>query len=178
MSRSAALAMPATNRAARLRRVWVAALTLVIAGNVHAESASGAINYASKAGRVAVVVKHAYLVKGPDAATGKRIRRIVLSAADAAAKMDACDNMMCSDGGIGEGMTVDLDAGPRLNYWIVANGQRIQYSGTAVPTSLAFSVDTAQRVAGTLTIDDRAAGGPQIRIEFDATLVKEFSKPM
>ena len=30
-------------------------------------------------------------------------------------------------------MTVDFDAGPRLNYWVVANGQKIQYSGTAKP---------------------------------------------
>jgi hypothetical protein len=143
-----------------------------------AESASGSIDYASKAGTVAVSVKHAYLVKGPDAASGKSIRRIVLSVVDVAGKINACGNMMCSDGGIGEGMTVDLDAGPRLNYWIVANGQRIQYSGTAVPASLKLSTDSMQRVAGSLIIDDRSAGGPAIKVEFDATLVKEFSKAM
>lgn len=103
------------DRSPTLRGFFVAALTSVAAGGVHAESASGVIDYASKAGTVAVAVQHAYLVTGPDAASGKTIRRIVLSVSDAAAKINACGNMMCSDGGIGEGMTVDLDAGPRLN---------------------------------------------------------------
>jgi hypothetical protein len=88
----------------------------------------------------------------------------------------ACNNMMCSDGGIGEGMTIDLDAGRRLNYWVVGNGQRVQYSGTAEPATLVLTVDTPQRVAGTFTVDDRAAGGPQVRVEFDASLVKEVTK--
>ena len=33
---------------------------------------------------------------------------------------------MCSDGGIEEGMTIDLDAGERVNYWFVANGQLVR----------------------------------------------------
>jgi hypothetical protein len=161
------------------RRRWCAgAAILLLAGTASAESAGGAIDYASKVGTVTVAVKHAYLVEGPDVASGKNIRRIVLSVADVASKINACGNMMCSDGDLAEGMTVDIGAGPRLNYWIVANGQRIQYSGTAVPASIKLTVDTAQRVAGTLVIDDRAAGGPSIRVDFDAPLLKQFGKAM
>jgi hypothetical protein len=36
-----------------------------------------------------------------------------------------CENMMCSDGGIEEGMTIDLDTGERVNCWFVANGQLV-----------------------------------------------------
>ena len=31
----------------------------------------------------------------------------------------------------GEGMTLDLDSGSRLNYWFVGKNQLVQYSGTA-----------------------------------------------
>jgi hypothetical protein len=146
-------------------------------GIAYGDAASGSITYQTKAaGLLTIAVKHAYLMKGPDFAAGKVIRRVVLSVADASPKLMACNNMMCSDGGIGEGMTIDLDAGRRLNYWVVGNGQRVQYSGTAEPATLVLTVDTPQRVAGKFSIDDRAAGGPQVQVEFDASLVKEVTK--
>jgi hypothetical protein len=155
----------------------LSAALFITSAAAFADAASGTITYQTKsAGVMTVAVKHAYLMKGPDFAAGKAIRRVVLSVADAAPSLNACDNMMCSDGGIGEGMTLDLDAGRRLNYWIVGNAQRVQYSGTADSSSLILTADTPQRVAGKLAIDDRAAGGPQIQVEFDATLVKEVTK--
>ena len=84
--------------------------------------------------------------------------------------------MMCGDGDMTEGLTIDLDAGARINYWFVAEGQRVQYSGTAEPSSLTLSSDTDQRVAGTWRLDARPAGGPQVQIEFDAPLLKVFTK--
>jgi hypothetical protein len=83
---------------------------------------------------------------------------------------------MCSDGDIGEGMTLDLDSGSRLNYWFVGNNQLVQYSGTADPATLKLTADTPQRVAGKWELDARAAGGPKVDVEFDATLIKELSK--
>ena len=35
--------------------------------------------------------------------------------------------------------------------------------------------DDAKRLAGTLSIDDSAAGGPRLEVEFAATLLKEFT---
>ena len=35
--------------------------------------------------------------------------------------------MMCGDGDMSEGLTIDLDAGARINYWFVAEGQRVQF---------------------------------------------------
>ena len=141
-----------------------------------ADSAKGTATYQGKSGAIAVTIAHVYLVKGPDAMTGKLIRRLVLSSEDVSTKLSNCATMMCSDGDIGEGMTLDLDTGPRLNYWFVGSNQRVQYSGTADPATLALTADTPQRVAGKWTLDARAAGGPMVDVEFDATLIKELSK--
>jgi hypothetical protein len=142
-----------------------------------AMAASGTINYQSKAGAVVVNVANVYLVKGPDAVSGKTIRQLIFTSADVGAKLQACASMMCASGNVTEGMTVDFDAGPRLNYWVVGNGQKIQYSGTAKPNeTLKVTADTVQRLAGTLTIDDGAMGGAKVNVSFDATVVKQFSK--
>ena len=138
--------------------------------------AKGTITYKGKSGPIVVTIKHAYLVKGPDLVSGKTIRRVVLSVVDVGPKLTACTTMSCSDGGITEGMTIDFDAGPRLNYWFVGDNQLVQYSGTAEPASLKLTADTPQRLAGKWDYDDSAAGGPRVQIEFDAPLVKEITK--
>ena len=154
----------------------VAAAVAFASAPANAGDAKGTITYKFKSGEIVVKIKHAYLVKGPDVVSGKTIRRVVLSVADVSAKLGACATMMCSDGDITEGMTIDFDAGPRLNYWFVGNDQRVQYSGTAEPASLKLTADTPKRLAGTWDYDGSAAGGPRVQIEFDAPLVKEVAK--
>ena len=140
-------------------------------------TAKGSLTYKAKSGPITIAPKFAYLVKGPDAVdAGKTIRKLIFSTADLGAKIDACKTMNCTDADLGEGMTVDFDAGPRLNYWVVLNGQRVQYSGTEPPAALKLATDTPQRLAGTLAFDGGAAGGPQVAIEFDTPLVKEVTK--
>ncbi len=146
------------------------------AANADPGAATGSISYRSKAGAIVVRPKYAYLVKGPDTVTGNVVRRIVLSATDLAPTLKSCTTMMCGDGDMGEGLTIDLDAGARINYWFVADGQRVQYSGTAEPSSLQLSTDTGQRVAGAWHLDARRAGGPEVQVEFDAALLKVFTK--
>ena len=120
-------------------------------------------------------IKHVWLVKGPDTADPKvTIRRLVFSATDIGAKLKACKKMSCVDSDLDDGVTVDLDAGPRLNYWVALKGQRIQYSGTAKPETLKTSANTPARVAGTLAIDDTKAGGGKIDIVFDVPLLVEM----
>jgi hypothetical protein len=144
------------------------------AGAVEARDATGTISIKSKTKPVVVTVKNAYLVRGIDIVSGKPMRRIVISVADVAGALKACATMSCSDGGIGEGMTIDLDTGARVNYWVVGNDQLVQYSGTADPTSLKLTTDTPQRVAGSWDLDASGSGGPVIKIAFDAALVKEI----
>ena len=139
-------------------------------------SAKGSANYTSKKGPVTVTFKHAYLVTQPEMGGGKPIRRLVLSVDDVTAALKACKTSMCTDGGIGDGMTVDFDSGPRLNYWFVANDQLVQYSGTVEPSAARLTTDTPARVAGTLKFDAAGAAGPTVDVTFDASLVLEVSK--
>jgi hypothetical protein len=141
-----------------------------------AGEARGVIAYSYKGGAIVVNVRHAYLFKGPDVVSGKPIRRVVLSVADVSAKLAGCATMLCSDGDIVEGMTIDFDAGPRLNYWVVGNNQLVQYSGTADPSTLKLAVDTPSRLAGKWDLDGSATGGPKIQVQFDASLVKTVTK--
>ncbi len=156
--------------------------TVVIAGtslfssSVRADSVSGTVSYQSKAGPINVAVKNVYLVKGPNSMDGKVMRRLIFTSLDLGAKIKACASMSCSDSDLGEGLEVDLVAGPRMNYWFVGNGQKVQYSGTAKPETLTLTTDTPQRLAGKLAIDDSAAGGAKVNVEFDASLLKEFAK--
>jgi hypothetical protein len=165
----------------RRRSTAVAEITLgaalaLAAFGASADGARGTASYQDRTGPVVVTIAHVYLVRGPDAMTGKIFRRLVLSSEDVSAKLANCATMMCSDGDIGEGMTLDLDSGSRLNYWFVGKNQLVQYSGTADPASLQLSADTPQRVAGKWALDARGAGGPKVDVEFDATLVKELTR--
>jgi len=151
----------------------LAAIALAISLPVHAAdgTASGTVVYKGKT----VTIKHVWLVRGPDTFDPRAtIRELVFSAADIGEKMKACKKMSCLGGNLDEGLTVDLDAGPRLNYWLVLDGQRVQYSGTAKPETLKATANTPERVAGKLTIDDSKAGGGKIDIDFDAPVLAEL----
>lgn len=161
----------------RLSTLLLAVAGALFSAAVGAETASGTINYQSKAGALAINAANVYLIKGPDAISGKMIRELIFSPADIGAKLQACATMSCASGSVTEGMTIDFDVGPRLNYWVVGNGQKIQYSGTAKPeATLKLTTDTAQRLAGTLVIDDSTAGGAKVNVKFDAPVVKQYTK--
>jgi len=122
-----------------------------------------------------VTLKYAWLVKGHyEREPGKTIRRLILSANDIGAKLQACETMSCAGGQVTEGMTVDFDAPPRLGYWVAVNGGKVQYSFGAMPEAFVGRVDNAGRLAGKLAFDDGSAGGPKVDIEFDVTVFKEF----
>ena len=134
--------------------------------------AKGTLSYQGKI----LSLRHVYFVKGPDQVDPKKtIRRIILTATDIEAKLRACPTMSCVDGVIPEGMEIDLDAGPRLNYWLTFNNQMLQYSGTARPEVLKIAGQDPKRLAGALAIDDTAASGPKVDVEFAATLLKEIT---
>jgi hypothetical protein len=159
----------------RRRAVLAAALLLAASAAALQAEAKGTATYKGK--RAATVTfTHAYLVRQPELGGDQTIRRLVLSSEDVGAALKACKTRICTDGGIGDGMTVDLGSGPRLDYWFVANDQRIQYSGTASAASATLTTDSPARLAGTLKFDASAAGGPVVDVTFDASLVLELSK--
>ncbi len=158
-----------------LLRAGLALIALGISGSAQAEPAKGTLTGTGKVAAM-VNVKHAYLVKGPNAFGDKMVRILILSEVDQTAHIKSCSTMSCTTNKLESGMTVEFDSGPRLLYWFVANGQRVQASGTAEPGSIALTADTPQKLAGKWIYDASGQGGPKIAIEFDAPLLKEFSK--
>ena len=168
----------ASSLAAARSAVWVATTTLLLAASpaLWADSAKGTATYAAKSGPVTVTVKHVYLIKGPDDMSGKMGRQLVFAASDMADVIKKCETMSCVSGKLESGLTGDLDIMPPVAFWMVANGQRVQVSGTAKRESLTLTTDTAQKVAGTWNYDGSTSGMPKIDVEFDVTLLKEFTR--
>jgi hypothetical protein len=158
----------------RLCMLFMVILLAVPFGAVAASdgAAKGSLSYKG----TTVMLKHAYLIKGPEAVDPSRIiRLLILSRDDLRAAILACKTMSCVDGELTAGIQVDFDAGPRLNYWVALNGGRLQYSGSARPSVAQVAGDGAQRLAGTLSIDDTVADGPRVEVEFTATVLKQFT---
>ena len=127
--------------------------------------------------KATVALKYAFLIKGPDAIDNKKIiRKVILSSSDLGAKIQACAAMSCADQDLTEGIALDLDGGPRVNYWMVLNGGMIQHSGSKESAVLKISADDAKHLAGKLSFDDSGMGGPKVDVDFDASFVKEFTK--
>ncbi|MGH7891670.1 MAG: hypothetical protein ACREN0_05310 [Thermodesulfobacteriota bacterium] len=126
-----------------------------------------------------VDLKYAYLVKGPDAFdSSKTVSTVIITPNDISKEITECKSASCASG-ITEGMTVgkeDFGSTTRVVYWVVTNAGMMQYSGNDDVSALVLTTDTADRMAGKLTIDDSAADGPKIDVEFDAPLVKEFKE--
>ena len=161
---------------ARTRVLLVTAALAVACDAVAADgSATGTLTKMSQGAPITVALNYVWLFTGPDPFDPKvTLRHLIFSATDLGAKIAACQTMGCVDGAVHSGMTVDLGAGPRLNYWVSVNDQRVQYSGTVVPSALKLTTDTPTRLAGKLTIDDAAAGGAKVDVEFDAPLAREL----
>ncbi|SDG91904.1 hypothetical protein SAMN04487996_12566 [Dyadobacter soli] len=121
-------------------------------------------------------IKSAVFIAGPDGFdSGKKIRRLIFTTNALDDKIKSCGAMNCVDQYI-EGIQVDLDAAPRLLYWISLNNQLVQYSGTAQNEFLTLTTDTPEHLAGTLKFDQSASGGPAVDVTFDAKLLKTFAK--
>ncbi len=148
-----------------------AALAVGVGSAMAAEgTASGTIAYKGQT----LTVKHAYLLKGPDVVDKDTIvSRLVLTPKDIGKALAACTTMMCAQGEVEDGFSIDMAAGPRFGYWVGLKGGKVQYSGTTKPAALAATTEQPDRLAGKLGIDDVASGGPRIEVQFDAPLLKE-----
>jgi hypothetical protein len=142
-----------------------------------AGSVSGAVSFNSKGRALTVTPKFVAYVTGPDDFDAtKTVRRLLFSTADLSKAIQACASLDCADDGLTEGFEVDVVDGPRLNTWFVGNDQLVQYSGTAEPSALTKTTDTAEHLAGSIAIDDLASGGVKAALTFDAPRLKAFSR--
>ena len=157
---------------------FVMTVLLVFATSVAALSpAKGTLSFKGKAREFTVAFKFAYLVKGPDEIDPKTIiRRLILTTQDLEKKLQACQTMSCTTDDLTEGLSIDVDPGPRLNYWMVLNGGLVQHSDTEALTSLMTTTNSPTRLAGKLVFDSTGKGGPKVSAEFDAPVLKTVGK--
>jgi hypothetical protein len=142
----------------------------------HMDGAKGTLAYKGKTKNASVVLTSAYLITGPDFMDKSvRFRRLVFSTKDISSQIKACATLGCVDSAF-EGLQLDLVEGPRYNYWMVLDGQKIQYSGTCAPGALTLTTNKADHLVGTFTLDASGAGGPNIKVAFDTKLAKSFAK--
>lgn len=156
----------------KLLAVMLAAMPISAA---QAGEASGALTHQARSGPVEVRFKHAYLVAGPNF-ENRQVRLLVLSEEDLASAIQGCDRLGCVPAELMAGATVEFDAGPRFGYWFVANGQRVQHSGTSRQEQMNLTQDSPQRLAGEWTLPG-GGSGPSGSVKFDASLLKTFGKP-
>ncbi|MEO7157444.1 MAG: hypothetical protein ABI039_07790 [Vicinamibacterales bacterium] len=142
-----------------------------------AQSATGSIVYRGGSGPIAVEIKHAFLLKGPDQQSGLVVRRLIFSSIDLGAALRGCFAMAsCFDGGLRDGISVTLDVLPVLPFWFVTQDQRVQYSGLADRGTIELTTDTPERLAGRWSLPMTRTDGLSFDLRFDAVLTKELAK--
>lgn len=120
---------------------------------------------------------YVFLVKGPHFPDPTQtVRKLIFSAKNIAGELQACTSMSCAKGWVREGMTVDFDVSPRLEYWLAVSDQKVQYSGAAMPDAFAARVNDSTHLGGKLLIDDTAADGAKVAVEFNVSLFKQFTQ--
>jgi hypothetical protein len=168
---------PGNHSLLSFRRLLMA-IFVILFGSVAAISdvSKGKLLYKTGSKSFDVDLKSAHFIVGPDAFDdAKKIRRLIFTTASLDEKIKKCSAMNCVDQYI-EGLQVDLDAAPRLLYWISLNNQLVQYSGTVQNEMLTLTTDTPDHLAGTLKFDQSGSGGAKVEVTFDAKLIKTFAK--
>jgi hypothetical protein len=163
-------------RATHLRLLLTGCTLLLLSFVTYSDIGKGKLVYKTGSKSFDMNIKSAFLIAGPDGFdSGKKIRRLIFTTGALDDKIKSCNAMNCVDQYM-EGLQVDLDAAPRLLYWISLNNQLVQYSGTAQNEFLTLTTDSPEHLAGTLKFDQSASGGPVVDITFDAKLSRTFAK--
>ena len=158
---------------AQCAQLLVGLTALALGAPALSGDAAGELSLDTRRGPVKLTPRHAYLLAGPSF-DGKPMRQLVLSEADLAPVIQRCERLGCVSGELGSGVTVDFDGGPRLGYWFVANGQRVQHSDTARPDTMTLEQDSAERLRGRWTLQGGVGASGTVR--FDAPLAKRFER--
>jgi len=136
-------------------------------------SAKGKLTVQGEDKPLSVELAHAYLVKGPATFDQTQMaRHIVFTAADERSTIAACKDIRCATLLSADGITVELPGDSAPGWW--AHVGPVQYSSTGDSDALKLGTDSAERLAGTFTIDRSMV---TTSIVFDAVLVKTFAIP-
>lgn len=151
------------------------ASALIAPGAIAAASttATGSLSVEGPDAPLVISLKHAYYVSGPDRFDEtKSVRSIVFTADDQRAAIDACPDMRCAMLSSSDGLQIEIGDDGTVNWW--AHVAPVQYSSTTGGDALKLSVDSAGRVAGSFKL---GGSGATTAVEFDASLIRDFSKP-
>lgn len=120
-------------------------------------------------------LKYGWLVRSPDQMdASKTTLRLFLSSTDIGTKIKACTTLSCANLALEDGVKVDYSDARHLAYSVKLNGQRVQYSGGTEGAAFELKINSPDRLAGTLHIDDSATGGAKVDVDFDLTLINTF----
>jgi hypothetical protein len=137
------------------------------------EGASGALSLTAADGKVATLeVRHGYLFEEPDPFGGKAsVRVLVLTDEDVRAKIEACDGGRCAELAAKNALVVKFwsDGSPPA-YW--AHLESTQYSDPLTGPGPDLEVDTPERIAGTVAIDNDSV---RATISFDVSRLEVFT---
>src|SRR5262245_48995736 len=155
--------------------IGVTAIALLLgAGVMTTDSVKGSLVYKGKTAEHRATINHVYLVKGPDTIEPKKIGRVLIfSADDLGEKLRACATVSCAEQLVTEGFTIGFDTTPFLKFWMALEKGKVQTSGPANAKAFTPTVDTPERLAGTLRFD---SFGAKVDVQFDAALLKTFAK--
>ena len=152
----------------------VAAALLAPAAPVFADasgSAKGTLTVQGDDKPSSVELKHAYLVNGPSTFDQTQMaRHIVFTAKDERSTIVACKDIRCATLLSADGITVELPPDSAPGWW--AHVGTVQFSSTGDSDALKLSTESAERLAGTFTIDRTMV---TTAITFDAALAKTFA---
>ena len=152
----------------------VAAALLAPAASVHAaasDSAKGKLTVQGEDQPLSVELTRAYLVKGPATFDQTQMaRHIVFTATDERSTIAACKDIRCATLLSADGITVELPPDSAPGWW--AHVGTVQFSSTGDSDALKLSTESAERLAGTFTIDRTMV---TTAITFDAALAKTFA---
>jgi len=161
----------------RLTPIAIAVLLVMTAPIVALSPAKGTLWYKSGARDFTVTLRFAYLVKGPDEIDPKvSIRRLILTSQDLEKSLRACQTLACTTDGLTEGVSIDIDPGPQMNYWMALGNGLVQHVDTEALTALTATTNTPTHLAGRIAFDSTGKGGPKIEAEFDAPLLKTVTR--
>jgi hypothetical protein len=121
---------------------------------------------------LSLTLAHAYFISGNVLFDATRtFRSIVFTADERRATIDACTNLSCAMMSSSDCLTIDIDESGMINWRV--HIFPMQVSGSANGNALKLTAESADRLAGTFSLD-----GPHVKttIEFDAALVRYFPR--
>ncbi|WP_371280945.1 hypothetical protein [Dokdonella sp.] len=150
----------------------VMAVTAPVVMASESSMATGKLSVEGPDATLVISLNHAYYVSGPNRFDEtKTVRSIVFTADDQRAAINACPDMRCAMLSSSDGLQIEIGDDGAVNWW--AHVAPIQYSSTASGDALKLSVDSAGRVAGSFKL---GGSGATAAVEFDASLIRDFSK--